>query len=44
LPISDNWNAFDNPTPSDPTLIAHGGADQPLTIHETTSWNTILAT
>lgn len=44
LPLADNWKVFDNSIPSNPVLIAHGGANRPSTIHETTSWNTILAT
>lgn len=42
LPIADNWKVFDNSVPSNPTLIAHGGANQSPTILEATSWNTIL--
>lgn len=41
LPIADKWKVFDNSNPSDPQLVAHGGADLTTTIHEATSWNAI---
>lgn len=43
LPIADKWKVFDNSTPSNPQLIAHGGTNSPTNIHEAASWNTILS-
>lgn len=43
LPIAERWKVFDNSSPSNALLIAHGGNNVPTIINEAAPWNTILS-